>query len=130
MHGTKVTLAELGWDEMASVVDRAPETRWKLVFSSERTGTGAMSMGLAEIPPGRKLPLHHHEPPEIYHALEGEGLVEIDGTAHALEPGVSVFIPGNASHVTRNTGGGPLRFLFVFPTDSLEDVVYHFEERA
>ncbi len=103
-------------------------TRWKLIFSGRRTPTEAMSFGLAEFPPGAVLPLHHHAPAEIYHVLEGEGRTEIEGVPHELRAGVSLFIPADARHRTTNTGPGPLRFLFVFPTDSFEQVVYHFEE--
>ena len=103
-------------------------TRWKLIFSARRTLTQAMSFGLAEFPPGAVLPLHHHAPAEIYHVLDGDGLTEIEGEPHRLRAGVSLFIPANARHRTTNTGPGPLRFLFVFPTDSLEEVVYHFDE--
>jgi quercetin dioxygenase-like cupin family protein len=85
-------------------------------------------MGLAEIAPGGVLPLHHHAPAEVYYVLEGEGLAEVEGVPHRLRPGVSLFIPGDARHRTTNTAARPLRFLFVFPTDSFEDVTYHFDE--
>jgi quercetin dioxygenase-like cupin family protein len=103
-------------------------TRWKLIFSGRRTPTEALSFGLAEFPPGAVLPLHHHAPAEIYHVLDGEGLTEIEGEPHRLRAGVSLFIPANARHRTTNTGRGPLRFLFVFPTDSFEEITYHFDE--
>ena len=109
-------------------VPAARRSRWRLIFSARRTPTEAMTMGLAEFPPGGVLPLHHHAPAEIYHVLEGEGATEIEGQPHPLRPGVSLFIPPNARHRTTNTGQRPLRFLFVFPTDSFEDVVYHFDE--
>ncbi len=60
--------------------------------------------------------------------LEGEGLTEVEGEAHRLRAGVSVFIPANARHRTTNTGPGPLRFLFVIPTGSFDEDVYHFDE--
>jgi quercetin dioxygenase-like cupin family protein len=103
-------------------------TRWRLIFSGRRTPTEAMTVGLAEFPPGAVLPLHHHAPAEVYHVLEGDGLAEVEGESHRLRAGVSLFIPADARHRTTNTGAGPLRFLFVFPTDSFEEVVYHFDE--
>jgi quercetin dioxygenase-like cupin family protein len=114
------------WDDPA-LAARSP-LRWRLIFSGRRTPTGALSMGLAEFPPGAVLPLHHHAPAEIYHVLEGEGLAEVEGEPHRLRAGASLFIPAGARHRTTNTGPGPLRFLFVFPTDSFEEVVYHFDE--
>jgi quercetin dioxygenase-like cupin family protein len=103
-------------------------TRWRLIFSGRRTPTEAMTVGLAEFPPGAVLPLHHHAPAEVYNVLEGDGLAEVEGESHRLRAGVSLFIPADARHRTTNTGAGPLRFLFVFPTDSFEEVVYHFDE--
>jgi quercetin dioxygenase-like cupin family protein len=58
----------------------------------------------------------------------GEGLTEIEGEPHQLRDGVSLFIPAGARHRTTNTGPRPLRFLFVFPTDSFEEITYHFDE--
>jgi quercetin dioxygenase-like cupin family protein len=129
MAGTLIDPEGLPWEtredpELAARI----RTRWRLIFSGRHTPTGAMTLGLAEFPPGAVLPLHHHAPAEVYHALEGEGLVEVEGEPHRLRPGLSLFIPANARHRTTNTGEGPLRFLFVFPTDSFEEVVYHFDE--
>lgn len=129
MAGTRIDPDELPWEtwDDAELAARSP-LRWKLIFSGSRTPTEALSFGLAEFPPGAVLPLHHHAPAEIYHGLDGEGLVEIEGELHRLGAGVALFIPANARHRTTNTGTSPLRFLFVFPTDRFEDVVYHFDE--
>jgi quercetin dioxygenase-like cupin family protein len=114
------------WEDQALAA--RSKTRWKLMFSGRHTPTEALSFGLAEFPPGAVLPLHHHAPAEIYHVLEGEGLTEIEGEPHQLRDGVSLFIPAGARHRTTNTGPRPLRFLFVFPTDSFEEITYHFDE--
>jgi quercetin dioxygenase-like cupin family protein len=126
---TAIDLEGLAWEtwDDPGLKDRSA-VRWKLVFSGRRTPTGAMSVGLAEIAPGGVLPLHHHAPAEVYHVLEGEGRAEVEGEPHRLRAGLSLFIPANARHRTTNTGPGPLRFLFVFPTDSFEEVVYQFHE--
>jgi quercetin dioxygenase-like cupin family protein len=129
MAGTTIDPEGLPWEtwDDPALAARSP-LRWKLIFSGRRMPTDALSMGLAEFPPGAVLPLHHHAPAEVYHGLDGEGLVEIEGEPHRLRAGVSLFIPANTRHRTTNTGPGPLRFLFVFPTDSFEEVVYHFDE--
>jgi quercetin dioxygenase-like cupin family protein len=129
MTGTTIDPEGLPWEtwDDPELAARSP-LRWRLIFSGRRTPTEALSMGLAEFPPGAVLPLHRHAPAEVYHGLEGEGLVEVEGEPHRLRAGVSLFIPADARHRTTNTGPGPLRFLFVFPTDSFEEVVYHFEE--
>ena len=125
--GSIVRLSDLDWEAMGEDPCRGAETRWKLVFSADRTESGSISMGMAEIAPGGVLDLHHHEQPEVYHVLEGQGVVQIDRESHELAPGASIFIPGNARHVARNTGSTPLRFLFVFPTDAFGDVEYNFD---
>ena len=129
MAGTSMALEELPWEtwDDPGLADRSG-VRWKLVFSGHRTPTGAMSVGLAEIEPGGVLPLHHHAPAEVYHVLEGQGRAEVEGVSHELRPGRLLFIPAGARHRTINTGAVPLRCLFMFPTDSFEQVVYHFEE--
>ena len=128
MAGTLIDPEGLPWETRDDPALAARiGTRWKLIFSGRRTPTEAMTVGLAEFPPGTVLPLHHHAPAEAYYALEGEGVVEVEGEVHRLQAGVSLFIPANARHRTTNTGPRPLRFLFVFPTDSFEEVVYHFD---
>jgi quercetin dioxygenase-like cupin family protein len=114
------------WDDPDLAARSA--VRWQLILSGSRTPTTAMSMGMAEIAPGGILPLHHHSPAEIYHVVSGQGLAEVEGVPHVLRPGVSLFIPGDARHRATNTAPSPLRFLFVFPTDSFEEVTYHFDE--
>jgi quercetin dioxygenase-like cupin family protein len=129
MAGTSVEPDGLPWETWDDPALAArSRTRWKLIFSGRRTPTAALSVGLAELPPGEVLPLHHHAPAEVCHVLEGEGLSEIEGEPHRLRAGVSLFVPAGARHRTTNTGPGPLRVLFVFPTDSFEEVVYHFDE--
>lgn len=85
-------------------------------------------MGLAEIEPGGKLPLHRHPPAEIYHVTEGEGVVRIEDVEHRLRPGMAAFIPPSAWHETEATGARPLRFLFVFAAESFEDISYEFAD--
>lgn len=50
----------------------------------------------------------------------------VDGIHHALRPGATLFIQSRAMHETMNTGDAPLRFLFLFPTDTLNEVRYDF----
>lgn len=129
MSGIMIPLEGLAWEtwDDPGLAARSA-VRWKIIFSGRRTATTAMSMGLAEMAPGGVLPLHHHAPAEIYHVLAGEGMAEIEGVPQALRAGVSLFIPGGARHRVRNLGPVPLRSLFVFPTDSFEEIVYHFDE--
>jgi quercetin dioxygenase-like cupin family protein len=129
MTGTMLELDGLAWEtwDDPALAARSP-VRWKMVFSARRTPTQALSMGVAELAPGGVLPLHHHAPAEIYHVLAGTGVVEVDGTPYPVAAGASVFIPAYARHRSTCTGTVPLRVLFVFPTDSFEEIEYHWDE--
>ncbi|MCQ0987855.1 cupin domain-containing protein [Jiella marina] len=101
-----------------------PGVQWGSIFS-EREAPG---MGLFEIEPGAELPMHHHDPIEIYFVVSGDGKVEINQEPHPLRAGATVYIPSNASHVTLNTGDAPLRILYVFPNASFREIEYKFDE--
>ena len=73
----------------------------------------AMSLGIAEIPPGTTLARHRHAAPEIYYLLSGTGNVEVDGIDYPVAAGVAVFIPGGAPHAFSNTGASTITFVSV-----------------
>ncbi len=110
------------WDEP----DRA-RVRWRTLLSADRTPTGSLTLGIAELPPGpgaRRL--HRHPQVEAYYVVAGEGLVVVDGEEHPVRPGSAVFIPGDVEHGAINTGETTLRLLYVFPVDAFEEVEYRF----
>lgn len=52
--------------------------------------------------------IHEHDHPqeEIYHVLEGELEMTVDGESSVARPGLAVIVPGNARHrVTALTDG-------------------------
>ncbi len=103
------------------------DVSWFTLVSGDRTPSVALSAGLAEFPSdGTGLALHRHAQPEIYHVVAGEGIVIIEGVAHPVRAGATVFIPGDAEHGVRNTGAETLKIFYVFPTDSFSDVVYRY----
>jgi quercetin dioxygenase-like cupin family protein len=114
------------WDD--AHIRRLSAIFWKTLISAGRTDSYGLTMGLCEIPPGARLIRHHHPEEEIYHILEGEGQMEIDRQVQTISAGMSVFIPGKAEHAFRNTGAQPLRFIYVFPADSFEQIQYTFVE--
>ena len=99
---------------------------FRVLFSADRTPTSSLYTGLSELAPGGWLGLHRHTQAEVYHLVEGSGVVVLDGVEHPVAAGSAVFIPGNAEHGIRNTGDGPLLFMYAFATDSIDDVVYRF----
>ncbi|KQT50857.1 cupin [Aureimonas sp. Leaf454] len=117
-------IASDGWSE--------PEGRgvvgWQTLLSGDLTPTDGLTAGIAHLQPGGHLALHRHEPAELYFLLEGEAVVSVNGAESRVSTGACVFIPGNAEHGIRNEGGAPVRFLYVFPTDSFAEIVYRFSE--
>jgi mannose-6-phosphate isomerase-like protein (cupin superfamily) len=99
---------------------------FRVLFSADRTPTSALYTGLAELAPGGWLGQHRHTQAEVYHLVEGSGVVVLDGVEHAVGAGSAVFIPGDAEHGIRNTGESTLRFVYAFATDAIDDVVYRF----
>lgn len=97
-----------------------------LVPAPGRTQRLAGRHDRALLAPGETLHAHHHEQAEAYLVLAGSGIVTIDGCAHAVGPGASVFIAGNAVHSVKSTGQTDLRLAYVLAADAFEDVEYVF----
>ena len=102
------------------------DVSFRVLFSADRTSTSSLYIGLTELAPGGWLGLHRHTQAEVYHLVEGSGVVVLDGVEHRVAAGSAVFIPGDAEHGIRNTGEGTLRFVYAFATDAIDDVVYRF----
>ena len=102
------------------------DVSFRVLFSADRTSTSSLYTGFTELPPAGWLGRHRHAQDEVYYVVEGSGVVALDGAEHPVSAGSAVFIPGNAEHGVRNTGDGPLRFVYAFAADSIDDVVYRF----
>ena len=115
-----------GWADPA--IHAKSPVRWKLLVGGERTPSRGLTVGICEIPPGAALLLHHHAPGEVYYVTEGEGVTEVAGVVTPIGPGTALYIPPDAPHRTRNTGRVPLRFVWIFPTDTFGEITYHYDE--
>jgi mannose-6-phosphate isomerase-like protein (cupin superfamily) len=100
---------------------------WKTLIDGELTPSSALTLGVARIPCGAELRLHHHAQPEVYLILAGSGEVVGAGTRREVGAGDGVFLPGDAPHSIRCTGEAELRLAYVIAADSFADVTYHFE---
>ena len=60
--------------------------------------------------------------------LDGSGLVRLGNEEVAVGTGSAVFIPGDVLHSCENAGPSELRFAYVFPADSFDEVEYVFED--
>jgi quercetin dioxygenase-like cupin family protein len=57
---------------------------------------GNVFMARLEMDPGAKVPEHRDATEEYIHILQGKGTIYIDGKAHQVAPGTTVFMPANA----------------------------------
>jgi quercetin dioxygenase-like cupin family protein len=125
---TIVQAADTPWETWPDpTLAQSSPVRWKDLIGRQRGASHSISLGIAEIPPGATLARHRHAAPEIYHVLEGAGIVEVDGTSYPASAGAAIFIPGGAAHAFRNTGAIPIMFAYVFPVDAFADLVYLFD---
>jgi quercetin dioxygenase-like cupin family protein len=126
---TIIQAADVPWETWRdpAVAGRSP-VRWKDLIGRERAASQALSLGVAEIPPGATLARHRHAAPEIYYLLSGAGSVEVDGKDYPATAGSAIFIPGGAMHAFSNTGAVTIAFVYVFPVDAFADLVYEFDE--
>ena len=62
---------------------------------------------------GAAVPEHADATEEYIHVLEGSGTITIDGQAHDITPGATVFMPAGAL-VSYQNGDAPMRALQVF----------------
>ncbi len=100
--------------------------RWQSLFSQGSTPTDSLTCGVAHIAAGETFALHSHPQAEVYFGLTGHGRVMIDGTAHALSPGVALFIPGGAVHGIPQADG-PMSWFYVFAADAFSQIAYQFQ---
>src|SRR3954451_10325711 len=116
---TIIQAAGIPWETWPdpAVAERSP-VRWKDLIGRERGASQALSLGIAEIPPGATLAQHRHAAPEIYYVLSGAGNVDVEGIDYPVAAGAAVFIPGGALHAFRNTGATTIAFVYVFPVDA------------
>ena len=124
-----INQSELEWEtwDDPDIAAKSP-IRWKLLITGERGPSSGIVTGIAELPPGESLLLHHHEPEETYYVIKGKGHMQIDDCEAEIGPGSVVYIPPNATHTVRCTGNEPLVFIFTFARDSFEQIIYNFDE--
>jgi len=63
----------------------------------------------------------HKEQEQVYHVLDGEGLMEIDGTAHVVRKHDVIYLPPGIEHAISNTG--LIDLVFIVATSPVTDDV-------
>jgi quercetin dioxygenase-like cupin family protein len=81
-------------------VERRPGWRGR-VFHSE-----TMTFAHWDFDAGSTIHEHHHEQEEVWHVLEGQLEVTIDGVAQVAGPGMVAIVPAQAPHSVRAVSNG------------------------
>lgn len=101
---------------------------WKTLTSSSKNSTDSMTSGIFNLQPkGGYLCEHRHKQAELYHVLEGEGFLQIDGIKRHVRKGDVAFIPGNSKHgISNPSKTSVLVCFYVFAADDFNDIQYRF----
>ncbi len=71
----------------------------------EQHGNCNQSLAEAQIPPGVTTYLHlHHQSEEIYHIVQGSGVMTLNEEIFPVNPGDSICIPPGSPHCIKNSG--------------------------
>jgi mannose-6-phosphate isomerase-like protein (cupin superfamily) len=73
-----------------------------------------ITTGISTYPVGTGAPLHSHNCDEHVTLLEGSAEVEIAGKVTSLEPPDTTYVTAGIVHAFRNTGGVPMKILWVY----------------
>ena len=86
----------------------------KPLVMPETAGSRHIDYRISMYQPMAHVKLHRHKVQEqVYHVIEGEGLMEIDGGKHVVRKHDFIFLPPGVDHSISNTGLVDLVFLVV-----------------
>lgn len=104
-------IAEVPWDELPGHHGGALS---KLLVHPDTTGSRQLDHRISCYAPKAHVALHSHKIQEqVYHILEGEGLMEIDGKHRVVRRHDVIFLPPSVPHALQNTGTDNLVFIVV-----------------
>ena len=86
---------------------------------------GHLQLVLMTLPPGCDIGEEvHPDRDQFFRIEEGEGTIDIDGKANAVEDDFAVIVPAGSRHNVRNIGSAPLRFYTLYgPPEHKDGVV-------
>jgi mannose-6-phosphate isomerase-like protein (cupin superfamily) len=92
----------------------------KPLVRPETAGSRLIDYRISTYQPMAYVELHTHRVQEqVYHVLDGEGLMEMDGQHRVVRKHDVIFIPAGVEHGITNTGLGDLTFIVA--TTPIED---------
>ena len=104
-------IAEVPWKEFPAHFGGALS---KPLVMPDTAGSRKIDYRISLYQPMAHVAKHAHKVQEqVYHVLEGEGLMEIDGSNHVVRRHDVVFLPPGVEHAIANSGISDLVFLVV-----------------
>ncbi len=104
-------IAEVPWDELPGHHGGALS---KLLVHPDTTGARQLDHRISCYAPKAQVALHSHKVQEqVYHVLEGEGLMTIGDERRVVRRHDVVFLPPGIPHALENTGTTNLVFIVV-----------------
>ena len=104
-------MAEVLWENPPG---HTPGANSKMLVRPENSGSRLMDYRISSYQPMSFVEPHVHRVQEqIYHVLEGEGVMELDGERKVVRRDDVIFIPPGVRHAIHNTGRGDLLFLVI-----------------
>jgi mannose-6-phosphate isomerase-like protein (cupin superfamily) len=101
--------------DMEYVVHKTQGRHSTLIVTEEDMGSSGFIVGCHTMDPGGGAPEHTHEKEqEAMFFYEGSGIATIDGVEYEIRPESVMLAPARIKHSIRNTGNGPLKFVFVY----------------
>ena len=120
-------LDALEWTQWpAEQIATRGKAQWKELLGSGSGCQNDMTMGVVRLRQGESLEAHRHAQPETYFTLSGRGTVTIEDVVHSVDPGRTLFIPGNARHQINNVDAEDLLILYAFAISDFSKIQYHF----
>lgn len=103
--------AEVIWDEPPAHYGGAFS---KMLVRPESCGSKSIDYRISVYQPRAYVAPHKHRIQEqVYHVLEGEGLMELDGKKQVVRKDDVIFIPAGVEHAIYNTGMTDIKFVVV-----------------
>jgi mannose-6-phosphate isomerase-like protein (cupin superfamily) len=104
-------MAEVLW---VNPPGHSPGAISKMLVRPETTGSRLVDFRISTYQPMSHVEPHGHKVQEqIYHVIEGEGLMDLGGEKTVVRPGDFIFIPPGVEHAIHNTGCRDLTFFVV-----------------
>ena len=101
--------------DMELVVHKTNGRHSTLIVTPEDMGSEGFIIGTHTMDPGGGAQEHvHGKEQEAMYFYEGTGIATIDGVEYKIEPDSVMLAPAGVKHNIKNTGDGPLKFVFVY----------------